>query len=73
MAGRITQYIVVADTSLDDLVAAVNANIENGWEPIGGVNVVSRTYTVHPSEGWGESYIDSERSYYQAMVWREVE
>jgi len=47
------KYIVVRSTSCDTLVREVNARISEGYEPLGGIAVVSSMATM---------------GYYQAMV-----
>ncbi len=56
-AGRITHYTVEITPTMDLLIQRVNAKIEQGWQPQGGIAVDYPTHAVLPN-------------YAQALVWR---
>jgi len=39
----ITEYMLIYSDDMNDLIAKVNAALQSGWQPIGGVGSVSAT------------------------------
>ena len=48
-----TEYQILEDTSINDLVGAVNMAIKQGWKPRGGICILNRGQLI---------------KYYQAMI-----
>ena len=54
------QYIVISATEIDELIKEVNDNIQQGWEPIGGVAIDSSSSNGKTSK------------YFQSLVKKQV-
>jgi len=60
---KYTQYTVIERDDLTDLVRVVNQDIQDGWQPLGGVAVREEHYKQE------EHYKHGYRTYYcQAVV-----
>ena len=64
MSGKIIKYAIAGAATADVLAEAVSAGIQQGWEPLGGVQVASATI----ADDGGETT----QRFFQAMVKRET-
>jgi hypothetical protein len=65
MMGAFTDYRLLSADSDEELEAAVNGFIEDGYEPMGGVQVVYRSWTNER-----KGYDESSTWFYQAVAKR---
>jgi hypothetical protein len=38
--SQVKEYTIVTATSLNELTKLINAEIKNGWQPLGGVSIM---------------------------------
>ena len=60
-------YIILEKDNVDELSFAVQQQINEGWEPVGGVSVSSRSATKVSNSHGGYSYEERTMTYVQAM------
>ena len=69
MSGKIIKYAIAGAPTAAILAEAVSAGIQQGWEPLGGIQVGEAT--VEADTGKGEKQTVTQR-FFQAMVKRET-
>lgn len=65
--SKITEYVIVTANSSIDLEDIVSGMIKDGWQPLGGVCVVT-TAVTNTNKAPGKKVVTVLGDFYQAMV-----